>query len=416
MTAQVTVSVHTGDEVGDHVFEAPVTCEVGRSDACRIRIPERHRSVSRRHCRLDIDPPRLRVRDLGSSYGTFVNDGRLGRLTEQPLADGDEIRIGDVRLRITVTLSPDREPDRGRAPFDPLASFAPPEVPGYRVVRELGRGSQGVVQLARSLATGDLVALKQVPVTRHADDHARFALRRELESVRALRHRNIVEFRDSGDDHRAFYFAGEYCPGGSLEGFSERHLGRVPVAEALSVIRQVLAGLAHAHRAELPALRQQDGAATSVRGLVHRDVKPANILLSGSGSDGRPVVKLADFGLAKAFERAGLSGHTRTGAMGGTIPFMARTQLIGYKYAGPEVDVWASAACLYWMLTGATPRDFPRHKDPVAVALREPVVPIRERDPSLPPRLGQVIDEALNDNPAITVRTADELTAALADF
>lgn len=149
------------------------------------------------------------------------------------------------------------------------------------------------------------------------------------------------------------------------------------MAEALCVVRQVLAGLAHAHRAELPALRQQDGTATLVRGLVHRDVKPANILLSGSGSDGRPVVKLADFGLAKAFERAGLSGHTRTGAMGGTIPFMARTQLIGYKYAGPEVDVWASAACLYWMLTGATPRDFPQHKDPIAVALREPVVPVR---------------------------------------
>nr|WP_272919857.1 serine/threonine-protein kinase [Streptomyces sp. SID4948] len=297
-----------------------------------------------------------------------------------------------------------------------MDSFVPPEVPGYRVVRELGRGSQGVVRLARSLATGDLVALKQVPATRQADDRARFALRRELESVRALRHRNIVEFRDSGDDQRAFYFAGEYCPGGSLEGFAARHGGKVPPAQALGVVRQVLAGLAYAHRAELPALRQQDGAPAVVHGLVHRDVKPANILLAGPGPDGGPVVKLADFGLAKAFEHAGLSGHTRTGAMGGTIPFMARTQLIGYKYAGPEVDVWASAACLYWMLTGATPRDFPPHKDPVAVALREPVVPVRERDPSLPRRLAEVIDEALNDDPAVTVRTADELTAVLADF
>ncbi|MFF4834865.1 protein kinase [Streptomyces sp. NPDC001315] len=412
MTTRVTVSVHTSTGVQDYVFAEPTTCEVGRSDACAIRIPDRHRSVSRRHCRLDVDPPRLLVRDLGSSYGTHVNDDRLGRLTERPLADGDEIRIGDVRLRITVTQPPRPEPHAGP---DAPASSTPSDIPGYELVRELGRGSQGVVHLARRLETGELVAVKEVPATRRADDHARFAFRRELENVRALRHPNIVEFRGSGDDHGTFYFAAEYCPGGNLERLAERYGGRVPVAGALSVVRQVLAGLAHAHRAVLPAPRQPDDAMTPARGLVHRDVKPANILLAGTGSDGHPVVKLADFGLAKAFERAGLSGHTRTGALGGTIPFTARTQLVGYKYAGPEVDVWATAACLYWMLTGATPRDFPPNKDPIKVTLREPVTRIRDREPSIPSRLANVIDEALVDTPDITIRTADELALALRD-
>ncbi|WP_217510231.1 protein kinase domain-containing protein [Streptomyces vilmorinianum] len=417
----MTITVHTPDAVEEYVYDEPAGCDVGRSAACGIRIPDRYRRVSRRHCRLDVDPPGVRVRDLGSSYGTHVNGSRLGRLTEQPLTDGDEIAIGDVRLRITVETTADG-PEEARE--------APP-VPGYVLVRELGRGSQGVVHLARHRATGELVALKRVAAQGPVDAQARFAFRREFASVRALRHPNIVAFLDTGDTGDtgdsgdstagadraeggdAFWFACELCPGGTLERLAARHAGRVPVPVALSVVRQVLAGLDHAHRAELPATRLADGAEATARGLVHRDVKPANILLTGEESAAGPVVKLADFGLAKAFEHAGLSGHTRTGALGGTIPFVPRSQLLDYKYAGPEVDVWAAAACLYWMLTGATPRDFPAHKDPVAIALREPVVRIGDRGASIPPRLADVVDAALVDTPRIQVRTAAELARAL---
>ncbi|MET9375865.1 FHA domain-containing serine/threonine-protein kinase [Streptomyces sp. NPDC002992] len=402
----MTVAVHTPDGVAEHVLGERAGLDVGRSAACGIRIPDRYRSVSRRHCRLEIDAPGPRVRDLGSSYGTYVNGTRLGRLTERPLAHGDEILIGEVRLRIAVEEPADALPE------DPPA-LAPPAVPAYEILQELGRGSQGVVHLARHRGTGELVALKRVLAVGAVDPQTRFAFRREFESIRALRHPNIVAFRDSGDRDNAFWFACAYCPGGALERLAARHGGRVPVAEALTVVRQVLAALEHAHRAVLPAAPLADGAEATARGLVHRDVKPANILLTGEETDDGPVVKLADFGLAKAFEHAGLSGHTRTGALGGTIPFTPRGQLLGYKYAGPEVDVWAAAACLYWMLTGATPRDFPPHKDPVAVALREPVVRIADRDPSIPPRLADVIDAALVDTPRIGIRTAEELARAL---
>lgn len=412
MTARVTVSLHAGTRVVEYGFSRPATFEVGRSDECRIRVPDRHRGVSRRHCRLDLDPPRLRVRDLGSSYGTHVNGDRLGPLTERPLTDGDEIRIGDVRLLITVTEPPEVGTAADR---EEPAPSAPVRVPGYELVRELGRGSQGVVHLARQLASGELVALKQVLAPGPVDDNARFAFRRELAGIRALRHPNIVAFRGSGDEDNAFHFATEYCPGGSLEQLAARYGGTVPVGEALAVVRQVLSGLDYAHHAELPSPRQPDGTVTMARGLVHRDVKPANILVAGTAADGHPVVKLADFGLAKAFERAGLSGHTRTGALGGTIPFTARAQLVDYKYAGPEVDVWAAAACLYWMLTGATPRDFPPDRDPIAVALREPVIAIRDRARSVPPRLAEALDAALVDIPRITVRTAAELARCLRD-
>ncbi|MGC9536088.1 protein kinase domain-containing protein [Streptomyces sp. UG1] len=426
MTAQVTVFVIAGAEERSYAYRERTTCEVGRSEQCAIRIDDHHRTVSRRHCRLDIDPPRVLLRDLGSSYGTHVNGRRLDRLTEHQVASGDKIRIGSVRLRITTAperVRPRNDGHDDRHVHDDDHDDPDAGADGYDILRELGRGSQSVVHLARRRGSGELVALKRILVTGPVDESARFALRRELATIRALRHPNIVEVRDSGDRHDRFFLAYEYCPGGTLEQLAARHGGRVPAGEALPIVHQVLSALDHAHRAPIPGTRRTScpstsgttapATATVTRGLVHRDVKPANILLGAPGADGRQQVKLADFGLAKAFELAGLSGHTRTGAMGGTIPFTPRAQLLDYKYAGPEVDVWATAACLYWLLTGATPRDFPPDRDPVAIALREPVVPVMDRDPSVPPGLARVVDEALVDTPAIAVRTARELARAL---
>jgi eukaryotic-like serine/threonine-protein kinase len=115
------------------------------------------------------------------------------------------------------------------------------------------------------------------------------------------------------------------------------------------------------------------------------------------------VAKVADFGLAKAFELAGLSGFTETGMWGGTLEFMPHQQLINFKYAKPEVDVWAMAASLYYMLTDEYARDF----------VGDDAIPIRGRDPSIPEAVAQVIDRALVDDPAIVYKTADDLRMAL---
>lgn len=146
-------------------------------------------------------------------------------------------------------------------------------------------------------------------------------------------------------------------------------------------------------------------------GMVHRDIKPQNLLLAGS--DRQPVLKIADFGLAKAFDHAGLSGRTHTGAVGGSVAFMPRRQLIDYKYARPDVDLWAVMACLYWTLTGETPRTFPPDADPVAVVLREPPIPLRERLPSIPRPLADVIDAALDETAENTPTSAAALAGTL---
>ncbi|TDO37475.1 protein kinase domain-containing protein [Paractinoplanes brasiliensis] len=336
-----------------HVFTGEADVVLGRDPGCDVRVADDRRRVSRRHCRLTIRPAEVTVRDLGSRNGTYVNGVRADG--ERPLHDGDELRLGDAYVLVRVAIG------------------------GLALLRELGRGAQGVVHLAREPG-GELVAVKTLTAPGATE-----LFRRELDCTAALRHPNIVRFHRSLAEPLGF--VAEYCAGGSVADH-----GPYGVDVALDLTRQAAAALRHAHTAEVPVVHA-DGASAVGRGLVHRDIKPQNLLLT---ADGR--LKVGDFGLAKAYDQAGLSGRTPTGAIAGSVAFMPRRQVIDYKYAGPEVDRWALAACLYWMLTGATPRDFPAGADPVAVVLREPPTPVRERLPSLPAALAAAVDAALNES------------------
>jgi serine/threonine-protein kinase len=161
----------------------------------------------------------------------------------------------------------------------------------------------------------------------------------------------------------------------------------------------------------VPHVELADGSVAAGVGLVHRDLKPANLLLAGGG---RPVLKVGDYGLAKAFELAGLSGKTDDGMVSGTPQFMPRRQLEDYRRARPEVDVWAAAASLYWMLTGCSPRDFPAGADPIRVVLESDAVPVRHRGVAVPGRLAEVIDGALREDGPPRFAGAAELRRALA--
>ncbi|WP_344854804.1 protein kinase domain-containing protein [Amycolatopsis ultiminotia] len=409
----VRLTVSDGPAQGTvHEFGGRATCLLGRSRDCDPRLPAEDDRVSRHHCLLDINPPDVRVRDFGSLNGTFVNGAEIGRrapgqtpeqaartaFPERDLHDGDELRIGRTTVRVTIVPAVPRMRPAPARSVDPVAG-----VPGYEVLSELGRGGQGVVHLAREHATGDLVALKILHPVVAATARAREQFLREITAIRDLRHPNIVRFRETGECGAAFYLVCDYCRHGSLDHLLERRGGTLPPDEAVAVTRQILDGLDHAH--------EHGG---SGGGLVHRDVKPANILLAGLPGPGRaPVVRISDFGLAKAFDNAGLSGLTRTGDVAGTLAYMPRSQLVDYKYAKPEVDVWAAAATLYRMLTGTTPRNFPAGVDPIVVLLNKSAVSLRRRNRAVPRRLAQVIDEALVDRPQIAVTTAGEFRQRL---
>lgn len=147
------------------------------------------------------------------------------------------------------------------------------------------------------------------------------------------------------------------------------------------------------------------------QGIVHRDLKPQNLLLQQAERGW--MVRIADFGLAKSFEQAGLSGMTATGTAAGTPGFMPREQLTNYRHLDPASDVWSIAATFYSLLTGCVPREFPPGVDPIRVVLQHPPVPIRERDPSIPAELAAVFDRALEDDLSKRYRNVIQLTRDL---
>ena len=250
------------------------------------------------------------------------------------------------------------------------------------------------------------------------DEHVQARFLREIENSLVLDHRNVIVIHEAGSvdsideagkEGQVLYYTMEYCNQGNLDELIKTR-GPLPLEESIGLILQALEGLDYAHHVVLP-VRTADGRIVRARGLVHRDIKPQNLFLHG-GDDG-VIVKIGDFGLAKAFETAGMSGMTGTGiGASGTPEFMPRQQVIDFKYAGPEVDVWAIAASLYTMLTGVPPRMPAEHQDRWGVVLNA-AIPIREQNPSVPSRCAQVIDDALVDNPVIRVRTAKELKEML---
>ena len=284
-------------------------------------------------------------------------------------------------------------------------------IQGYTILKELGRGGMGAVYLAKHKQSGQQVALKVMLPEVASDRRSEQRFLRETALTKALKHPNVVQLYQHGCSDGTFFFTLEFCDGGSLDHYIARQGGKLPVDESLDIMLQLLDGLEYAHNVTIPDVELADGTKKTVRGLVHRDIKPGNFFLSGTGR--QRVAKIADYGFAKAFDAAGLSGLTMTGSMAGTPPFMPRQQVINFKYAKPEVDVWAMAASLYNMLTGQIPRDFRPGKDPWMILLREAPVPVRQRDASIPKKLAEVIDSALIDNPAITFKTAADLKCAL---
>jgi serine/threonine-protein kinase len=278
------------------------------------------------------------------------------------------------------------------------ARALPQRVPGYLVVRELGRGAMGVVSLAVREADGQPVALKTIipVVAGSAAQVERFL--REAGILRELNHPNIVAFRDLGEAGGAFYFAMDYVRGDDAARLLKQQ-GPFAVGRAVGLVCQALEGLAHAH----------------ARRFVHRDVKPSNLLVAEEG--GREVVRLADFGLARVYQASHFSGLTMAGEIGGTVAFMPPEQITEYREARPPADQYSAAATLYNLLTGAFVYDLPAElKKQLRMILEEDPVPIRSRRKDVPKGLAEVIHRALAREPGDRWPDVTSLGQALQPF
>ncbi len=280
------------------------------------------------------------------------------------------------------------------------------KIKGYTKVKTLGKGGMGEVWLMENDKTKERVALKLMLPRFAGNKQSCDMFKREADVAQQLNHPNVVRVFEHGYENSTHFILMEYCDGGSLDHLIAKRGGKLDIDFATNIMMQILDGLIYTHTAEVTA--KKSGVPVRVNGVVHRDFKPGNVFLSGSIA--RPVAKIADFGLAKAFEVAGYSGFTGMfeGARG-TALYMPLQQVLNFRKSKPEVDVWAAAASYYHMLTGAVPKEFPPGKNPADCILNTSAVPIRTRNPKIPSRLARVIDAALVDSPNIGVTSAKEL-------
>jgi WD40 repeat protein/serine/threonine protein kinase/tetratricopeptide (TPR) repeat protein len=268
----------------------------------------------------------------------------------------------------------------------------PPEIPGFEVLEEIGRGGMGIVYKARQLGLNRLTAVKMIYTGAIAASDALYRFQSEAEAVAALHHPNIIQIHEIGSHRGNPFFSMEYAANGTLRTqLSKRGLSP---REAASLVATLARAIQYAHES----------------GIVHRDLKPANVLLT---ADNTP--KIADFGLAKRLDD--LDTKTQTGRILGTPSYMAPEQASGHgNRAGPAVDIYALGAILYELLTGRPPFQGESFESILNLILNaEPVAP-RQLKPSLPRDIETVCLKCLEKEPKRRYLSAGALSADLDRF
>jgi serine/threonine-protein kinase len=380
----ITLAITEGPHAGQKFeFDRHDTFLVGRSKECHFQLSYDDPYFSRRHFLIEINPPRIRVMDLDSRNGIRVNGVRV---SVSDLKDGDEVRAGHTVFKVQMNWP--RDSNEPSTLHEPKASAtldyepAVPNIPGYRLEKELGRGYMGVVHRATREADGRLVAIKTIMPAPGVQAKAVARFLREAQILGELKHGNIVGLIETGQVGAMVYLAMEFLTGPDVHEVLASK-GPMKPKTAVRLICQVLQGLQYAHD----------------KGFVHRDIKPANIILNTE--EGKRVAKLADFGLARAFESSKMSGLTMQGEVGGTPAFMAPEQVTHYRDVTPLADQYSVAATLYNLLTGAFPYELPKNLGQALVKiLTTDPIPILEHLPDLDEGLSKVIDIAMSKDPA----------------
>jgi WD40 repeat protein/tRNA A-37 threonylcarbamoyl transferase component Bud32 len=279
-----------------------------------------------------------------------------------------------------------------------VAPAAPPAAPppsgdrapeGYEILCELGRGGMAVVYKARQAQLERVTALKMILSGAHASAAELARLRAEAKAIACLQHPNIVQIYEVGEHGGLPYLALEFCAGGSLD---RKLRGRpLPPPEAAELVEVVARAVQAAHE----------------KGVIHRDLKPGNILLT---ADGTP--KITDFGLAKRLD----SAVTASGSFLGTPSYMAPEQVKGAGTIGPPADVYALGAVLYECLTGRPPFWAPVVADTLLQVLNNEPVPPCLLQPHVPRDLEVICLKGLHKDPARRYASARDLADDLRRF
>lgn len=257
----------------------------------------------------------------------------------------------------------------------------------FHVEEQLGSGGMGAVYRARDDQLGEQVALKVIAGAGLLDPAAADRFRREASAARRISHSNVVRIHDIGEEQGMLFLSMEYIAGTSLATLIERH-GTLPLDQLRDMVSQICKGLEAAHEA----------------GVVHRDLKPHNILI-----DARQQVKIIDFGLARLPH---LEGMTATGMILGTPEYMAPEQIRG-RAVDPRTDIYALGAVMYHALVGRPPF---RGDSPISVGFahcNEALEAPHDVKPEVPPAWSQLVVKAMAKDPAARFDSAQQLAASL---
>ena len=264
----------------------------------------------------------------------------------------------------------------------------------YELLELIGKGGMSSVYKAHDRLLDRQIAVKILHPHFTEDEEYVERFRREARAVAQLSHPNIVTVIDRGEDERRQFIVFEYVEGENLKQMLER-TGPMPVRDALLLTLQMARALAFAHG----------------RGLIHRDVKPQNVLLNADGQ-----AKMTDFGIARSVD---VQGVTITGTVLGTSEYIAPEQARGQR-VDAQTDVYSLGVVLYELLVGGVPYEGETF---VTVALKhvnEPVPPVLERRPDLPPRVALAVERAMAKSPderfSSMQEVIDELEACLAEL
>jgi len=469
----VTLEVRSGPDRGRvYTFIGPRTLFIGRGgpnhhvDIC---IPPDDPYVSRRHCSLDVAPPQVMLRDLGSVNPPLVNGVDM---REGTVYSGDILQVGFTELAVTIgngrrevsgdtpaaqslpsaAVLPEKpQPhylcrcgtdcstgalrDGLAAELDGIVTYLCSEcaereteeealnIGPYQVLNTLGMGGMGVVYRVYHRDSARILAIKQV-LNLYANHEIIRRFEREVRYLQNLIHPSILRFIDSGSTEEGPYLAMEFARRGNLETLMTENDGKLPVAQAVSLVLQCLDGLMYMHE----------------KGIIHRDVKPENILLQ-ENTHGDIVPKLADFGLAKNYLNTGGSQLTHLGARIGSLLYMPPEQFRDAATVREPADTYAMGVTLYYLITGEYPYEFPtphhlrdimnrqRLSSPQDTVLyltkqrkmllpdelvrSEEPIPVTVRNPSVPADLASVVDRAVRKDQEERYSTAGEMKREL---
>jgi serine/threonine-protein kinase len=257
----------------------------------------------------------------------------------------------------------------------------------YEILGQLGEGAMGVVYRARDPALGRVVALKMLSTDLGEDAELVERFRREAQAIGDLKHPYIVTVYDRGEAEGHIFMVMEFLEGQDLRALIDR-AGEIPLADRVRILAQIAEGLGYAHS----------------RGVVHRDVKPANIMVTSSGQ-----VKLLDFGLARMDAAKTL---TRRGVILGTPDYMSPEQAMG-KPVDRRSDVFSAGAVFYELLTGRKPFSGRTLQGVLLQIVSEDPDPILTLSPEVPGRLARLTHRTLEKDPEERYASMDEVAAEL---